>query len=486
MSWVLPLFVLIPVLGALLVITARHDSQKVINWLAALTTGVTMVLATALYYVRAFNQLIVFDAGSLLIMDGFSHLLVLLANVIAFLLVIYSAQYFKNDQRLGRFYLLFLIMLAGINGVALAGNLMLMYIFIEMAALSAYALVAFGHDRQSLEASFKYFILGEVASLFILAAIGMVFSATGTTDLFALAPKMELMSNQVRQLVVVLFIAGLGMKAALVPFHFWLPDAHTTAPAPISAILSGIIIKVLGIYALARIIINVIGLTPDVALILLVLGGLTILVGGFLAIVQWDMKRLMAYSSISQVGYIVVGLSLGSPLGIMGAVFHLANHALMKPLLFLTAGAVEKEAGSRDLRELGGLRKKMPLTFLGSLFGSLAISGVPPFNGFWSKVFIIFACVQVGQNWLALIGVIGGVLTMAAFLKIQQYVFFGPVKNESVKEAPVAICFPIIVLALACLIIGITFPLFIDKFINPAVVALANRTGFGRMIMGGL
>jgi multicomponent Na+:H+ antiporter subunit D len=200
------------------------------------------------------------------------------------------------------------------------------------------------------------------------------------------------------------------------------------------------------------------------------------------------MKRLMAYSSISQVGYIILGLSLGTPLGILGGLFHLFNHAFMKGLLFLNAGAVEKQTGSRDLRELGGLKEKMPFTAFTSLVGSLAISGVPPFNGFWSKLFIIVACVQTGNLWLAAAAVFGSILTMAAFLKIQKYAFFGQLKDKykDLKEAPLAMNLSLGVLALACLVMGLAFTLVIGFLINPAVVAVANGVGYSRMVLGSL
>jgi multicomponent Na+:H+ antiporter subunit D len=378
-------------------------------------------------------------------------------------------------------------MLAAVNGVLLAGDLLTMFIFLEIAALSAYSLVAFGGESRRLEAAFKYFILGEVASVMILIAVALIFSATGTFDLAQISYLFPAAATVVKSAVAILLLTGLGMKAALVPFHAWLPDAHTAAPSPVSAMLSGVIIKVLGVYVIARLFYNVLGLTWQVALALTILGGVSILFGGFLAIGQRDIKRLMAYSSISQIGYILVGFGLATPLGIMGAVFHLFNHVFMKSLLFLDAGAIEKATGTRDLEALGGLSRKMPATSFTTLVGSLAISGLPPFNGFWSKLFIILACLQAGWLWLALAAIIGTILTLAAFLNVMQKVFFGEGREQGrAREVPWPMVTATVFLAVACLGIGLAYPYLLQTIINPAVVALLSGAGYGRMIAGAL
>jgi multicomponent Na+:H+ antiporter subunit D len=486
MSQVLPLFILFPLVAGLIVWLAGRLNHWLANILAVLSSLCLAVGVIALYSVRPFNNLIIQPGGSF-VLDGLSHLILLIANVSALIIVIYSTAYFSKEKNAGKFFGLFFVMLAGINGTVLAGHLLIMFIFLEVAALSAYALVAFGGERKELEAATKYFILGEIASILILFAIGILFSQAETFNLAALARELPKGAVQLKMLALWLFIVGCGMKAALIPFHFWLPDAHTAAPSPVSAILSGVIVKALGIYILVRIIFNVIGMTPQIAAALTVLGVFSILIGGLMALRQNDMKRLFAYSTVSQVGYIVLGICLATPMGLLGGLFHLFNHAFMKSLLFLNAGAVEKATGTRDLRELGGLREKMPATALSFLVGALAISGMPPFNGFWSKLFIIIACVQAGKLWFALAAVIGSILTMGAVLKIQKAVFFSSVKENlaAVKEAPLMMNVAMIILVLVCLGVGLAFPFILSLVINPAVVALANGTCYGQMLLGG-
>ena len=216
------------------------------------------------------------------------------------------------------------------------------------------------------------------------------------------------------------------------------PDAHPSAPAPISAMLSGVVIKTLGVYALCRIFFNVIGFTPMLSSILMFLGTLSMVVGVLLAMGQRDLKRLLAYSSISQVGYVFLGIGLGTPLGIVGGVFHLFNHSVAKSLLFLNSGAVEYATGSRDLGVISGLRKKMPITGATSFMASMSIAGIPPFGGFWSKLLIIIAAVQAGYLGHALWAVIVSILTLALFVTVFKDAFLGEPQHvwEGVKEVP--------------------------------------------------
>lgn len=282
---------------------------------------------------------------------------------------------------------------------------------------------------------------------------------------------------------------GFGLKSALVPFHAWLPDAHPAAPAPVSAMLSGVLIKALGVYALVRIFYSVIGGSPGILFVLMFLGAVSMVLGVFLAIGQWDMKRLLAYHSISQIGYIFLGIGLGTPLGILGGLFHLFNHSVFKSLLFLNSGAVEYAVGTRDLREMGGLKERMPVTAGTSLVASMSIAGIPPFNGFWSKLIIILAAVQAGHPIYAAFAVIASILTLASFAKVQKYAFFGKLnkKFKDVKEVPGFMCGSMILLAAICIVSGILIiPALSRFFLGPAANVLVNGTGYARTVFGAI
>jgi multicomponent Na+:H+ antiporter subunit D len=287
-------------------------------------------------------------------------------------------------------------------------------------------------------------------------------------------------------MISVLFIMGFGLKAALVPFHAWLPDAHPSAPAPVSAMLSGVLIKVLGFYTICRIFYNVIGVTPDILGVFMFLGTVSMVVGGLLAIGQWDIKRLLACSSISQMGYIFLGIGLGTPLGILGAVFHVFNHSMMKSLLFLNAGAVEYATGTRDLKKLGGLGRKMPVTGITQFVGAMSVSGVPPFNGFWSKLIIIIAAVQAGRIGYAAWALVASLLTLGALMKVVRYGFRGPLKEElgAVKEVPVLMRLPMEVLAVGCVLGGgLLIPGVRELFLTQAVDVLIHGKNYMHLVL---
>jgi multicomponent Na+:H+ antiporter subunit D len=370
-------------------------------------------------------------------------------------------------------------MVTGMNGVVLTGDMFNLYVFMEIAAIASYALVGFGCEHEELEASFKYMVLGTIASSLILIAIAFTYALTGTLNMAHVAQSLagaEMTTPLV--FVFALFITGFGLKAALVPFHAWLPDAHPAAPAPISAMLSGVLIKAIGVYVLARLLFNVFGMNPQLLGILRTLGLISMVAGALLSIGQWDMKRLFAYSSISQVGYIILGLGLGTPLGIVGALYHLINHSVFKSLLFLNSGAVEYATGTRDLKKLGGLSKQMPVTSATSLVGSMSIAGIPPFNGFWSKLIIVIACVQAGFYGFAFAAVVVSILTLAILLKVQKNVFFGSARAAlgQIQKVPILMAAAMVLLAVLCLamafvvITGFETPMIV----RPAADALIN------------
>jgi multicomponent Na+:H+ antiporter subunit D len=288
--------------------------------------------------------------------------------------------------------------------------------------------------------------------------------------------------------VSVLFLMGFGLKAALVPFHAWLPDAHPSAPAPISAMLSGVLIKVLGIYALSRIVFNVFGLTHLFSSILISLGLLSMILGGFLAFGQVDIKRLFAYSSISQIGYITLSLGLGTSLGIMAGLFHLFNHSLFKSLLFLNSGAIEGVTRTRDLRKMGGLIQKTPLISYTNIIGAMSISGIPPLNGFFSKLLIILACIEAKRFGLATIAVLVSILTLIYYLKAVGMAFFGtPKAKDYKKESSFSMNFSMVISAILCLIGGlILIPNVSNIFLKTAANILLNGKNYANLVFGAL
>jgi len=494
----IPLFVAIPLGAAFLMallgkLKARDGG---LDALAVLVTGALLLLAVVLM-AQGGSQTDTISLGNWtgegarplgiqMTSDGLGRLLLVTVLAITFLATVFGVDYMKRFTNKGWYYTLFLLMVAGMCGVVLSGDLFNIFVFMEVAAISSYALVAFGVGSDELEASFKYLVLGSVASAMVLLAIGIIYNMTGQLNLakVAVAAGRLAADNGGRMplpmlLAVGLFIAGFGLKAAMVPFHAWLPDAHPSAPAPISAMLSGVLIKAIGIYPIARLTFTVFSGDATVGFILVGLGAISMLVGVLLAVGQWDFKRLLAYHSISQMGYVMLALGTGAVvlysggsktlagLAIFGGLFHLINHAAFKSLLFLASGSIEQQTGTRQLKELGGLTKVMPWTSATCRIAALSISGVPPFNGFWSKLIIIIAVVQAGLSAatpaaplfvvLGVVTVLVSFLTLVSFVKVQRYALHGPLPErlEGAKEAPLLMRLSLSLLALVCVSIGV-------------------------------
>jgi len=419
-------------------------------------------------------------------MDGFTAFMLVVVNLVAFLVAVYSINYMTRYTAKWQFFTLFLLMLAGMNGVIVTGDMFNLFVFLEIASIASYALVAFGTGKRELEAAFKYAVMGGVGSLLILLGIIFLYSYTGTLNMLDMSQIVaaKAMENggqpPLVYLVFGMFLAGFGLKAALVPFHAWLPDAHPSAPAPISAMLSGVLIKALGVYTICRVFFTVFGYPKEISSILMTLGAISMGLGALVALRQWDMKRLLAYSSISQVGYILLGIGIGTPLAILGALFHLFNHSVFKSLLFLDSGAVEYATGTRNLKEMGGLSKKMPVTSGSTLAGAMSLAGVPPFAGFWSKLIIIVAAVEAGRFGYAIWAVIISIITIAYVLKVTRFAFLGALKQkfEGIREVPAFMRISLVVLALICVLGGlILLPAPRFGFLGQAVGALLSGTG---------
>ena len=494
---ILPLFVGISLAGAFLTSIVGKKLKWLPDLMGSLTTLILLGLSLITMRIVATQGILVYSVGSwklpigiALVLDGLTVFMLVTVNLMAFFIAIYSISYMERFTSKWKFYTLFLLMVAGMNGVVITGDMFNLFVFLEIASVASYALVAFGTERHELEAAFKYTVMSTVGSLFILLGIVFLYSYTSTLNMADMANILaQKGANNITIMVSVLFIMGFGLKAALVPFHAWLPDAHPSAPAPISAMLSGVLIKSLGVYTLCRIFYNVIGINSSLSLVLMVLGTLSMVIGVFLAIGQWDFKRLLAYHSISQIGYVILGIGLGTPLGIIGGLFHLFNHSVFKSLLFLNSGAVEYATGTRDLKKMGGLITKMPVTGTTTLIASMSIAGIPPFNGFWSKLIIIIACVQANRLGYAFWAVLASILTLASFMKVMKYAFFGKLRDKwnKVEEVPVFMKFAMIILALICVVGGVLLiPNINEVFLKPASDVLLEGTKYADIIFKGI
>lgn len=511
MNPLIPLLVAVPLAGAFLIMILGRFIPGIPRYMALATllflTFISFWLlvaggaASSVYTLGGWEPVDGVPIGLYLIHDGFSALVLCIISLIGLLSVIYSVSYMSRYTSENYFYSLFCLMIAGMNGVVLSGDIFNIFVFLEISAISSYALVAFGVERNELEATLKYQVLGAVASFMVLFAIGFIYWSAKTLNIADIRTAFsEGGQGSHYFLIQILLLTGFGLKAAIIPFHAWLPDAHSSAPSPISAMLSGVLIKAVGIYVIIRLFFNMFEITEGMAILITTLGALSMAVGVFLAIGQWDIKRLLAYHSISQMGYVIMSVGIGmilmargirsevAALAITGGIFHMLNHAAFKGLLFLNAGAIEYSAGTRDLREMGGLAKSMPVTSATSLAASLSISGLPPFNGFFSKLIIIVAAVMGRFYLLAALAAVVSIITLASFMKFQRYAFYnvepGKIKKE-IREVPVPMLLSMITLAVVCLLLSLlALPGMRETVLAPATDILMDQMKYSSQITG--
>lgn len=511
MDALIPLFVAIPLISAFLIVILGKLIKGFHRFLAPLTLLALLLMAvyefsglgggSLTYAMGGWSGDAGFPVGIFLVLDGFSVLMLCIINLIGLVALFYSLSYIAKYTAEANYYALFCLIVAGMNGVVLSGDLFNLFVFLEVSVIASYALVAFGVGKTELEASFKYQVLGGLASMLILLAIGLIYWKTKTLNIADARNVLEAgYSKSFYVFVQVLLLSGFGLKAAIIPFHAWLPDAHSSAPSPISAMLSGVLIKAVGIYVLIRLFFNMFVFSHEIALVITSLGAVSMVVGSLLAMVQWDVKRLLAYSSISQIGYVVMAFGMGillllkgnneaaAILAIGGGIYHMINHAVFKGLAFLNAGALEHRLNTRNLKEMGGLSKAMPITSTTSFMASMSISGIPPFNGFFSKLIIIVAAIQGRFYLLATLAVVVSIITLAYFLKFQRFAFFNkPAGNnpEKIKEVPFPMSFSMIVLAIMCLALSLlAIPSVSETVLRPAIDVLMQPELYTTTIIG--
>ncbi len=369
-----------------------------------------------------------------------------------------------NESRFSFFNLLLLIV-TGMNGLVMVTDVFTVYVFVEAVSIASFVLIAIHKKSYELEGAFKYYMLSAIATILMLTGIGLLFLSVGDTSFSAVSAYVSAQSGKIGlslALAFILFTSGLLIKSGAVPFHTWVPDAYGAAPAAVSVLLSGIVTKVSGVYVLMRVYRDVFLSNPAIGNVLLALGIASVVIGALAAIGQDDIKRMLAYSSVSQIGYILLGVATGSPLGFAGALFHFFNHATFKSLLFVNAAAIRAQTGERAMSKMGGLAARMPVTGVTSIIAFLSTAGIPPLSGFWSKLLIIMALWRVSPI-LAMIALAASILTLTYFLIMQKKVFFGkPVgAMAEATEAGREIVAAEVVLAAVNILAGLGFPLLL-------------------------
>ncbi len=464
---------LLPVIAGALSPAVGKVSGKARSWLSAALEFLAFLVAFHLFLLVSGGSPPAFSLPGLSL-DGLGVFMALTVTLLGFTATLYSVKYMDGEMNLDRYYLCLHLFVAGMLAMVLADSLVSMYVALEVMTLASCVLVAHRTGKEAAEAGYKYVILCTLGAVFMLLSILLTYQAFGTLQLAELKGRVPSDSAVVLPYIGLFAVLGLGLKAGMVPLHAWLPDAHAEAPSSVSSLLSGAMIHTAA-FALMRLLSAVSVLTPggEVGSLLVSFGLISMVVGTMLALAQTDMKRMMAYSSVDHIGFILLGAGLATPLGLLGSLYHVLSHSLGKGLLFLCAGAVIKASGTRSFRELGGLSRSMPATAVLTLIAVLSLAGVPPFTGFVSKFFVCMAAFEAGYPALVVVMLVVSVTTLAYLLRFFHAVFMGKPSGRSpeAKEASPSMLASMLFLAFLCVLFGV-YPTPVVEMLSGAVSLL--------------
>ncbi len=465
--WSIP--ILVPYIGAFIVFIIGHYLPKLRGTLAVFIGSATVGL--------------VWMDGNI---DNLSKFFALIISVIMTLALIYSIGYLKNEKHNNRYFFFFLLTLGSLIGVAMSREFGNFYVFWELMTWASYLLIVHEPTQKALKAGFQYFMMCMTGAYFMQFGMLLLQKNTGTLNMEAVSSKLSHMTPGLLIAVIVMFIIGAGVKTGLVPMHSWLPEAHPAAPSPVSSILSGILTKI-GVYGLVRVLFVIFGaglLTQlgstgnlsNIGLGISILGIITALYGEIMALRQNDIKRLLAYSTMGQIGEIVTTLGLGTYLSTVAGLYHVLNHAIMKGMLFLAVGLIVHKLKTRDIAAFKGIGKAMPFTGVCLSIGILAIMGLPPFNGFISKFLMLYAAVKSGYWYIAALILFGSIIAAIYYIRLIKTIFFEKYEGPAVSEGSLTMLFPIGFLTGLVIFNGL-FPQYTLKLAVSAANYVASQGG---------
>lgn len=487
--------VILPFLTGIIMLFAwnKPSAQRVLN---VSSSGLAVIVALLVMLQVNSKGILVLYVGSWnapfgisIVIDLFSAIMVLITSIIAFTASVYSLDNIDNDREKFGFYPLLQFLLMGINGAFITGDMFNLYVWFEVMLISSFVLIALGGKKAQLEGAIKYVTLNLLSSAIFLAGVGILYGIAGTLNMADLARKLPLIENTtLLNFISVLFLIAFGIKSAVFPLFFWLPASYHTPPAVISAVFAGLLTKV-GVYALIRvftlIFVHDINFTHT---IILVIAGFTMLSGVLGAAAQTDFRKILSFHIISQIGYMVMGLGLFSPLAIAGAIFYIMHHIIVKTNLFLVSGIVNKFERSYKLKKLGGLFKTYPALSVLFFIPAMSLAGIPPLSGFWSKFIVVKAGLEIQQYFIVGVSLLVGVLTLFSMTKIWNEVFWkdNPVNNvnknnrEGLRHYKIYI--PMIILAVITVVIGLYAEPFISTATDAAEQLLSPQNYINRVL----
>lgn len=399
---------------------------------------------------------------------AFSQFIAAAIAIMTFLIMLYSIKFMEEHPRKHLYYALLFLSEATAMGAVLANNLAVMLFFWESVLIILFLMINLGKEK-AYRTGLKAFIIVGLSDLCLMLGVAIAGAQAGTLVMSYI----KLSAAGINGAAFILMLIGAIGKAGAMPFHTWIPDAADDAPLPFMALMPGAFEKLLGIYLTVRICLDFFTLTEGLKITLMSIGAVSILLAVMMALIQKDFKRLLSYHAVSQVGYMLLGIGTGTAAGVVGGVFHMINNVLYKSGLFLIGGSVEKQTGTTDLKTLGGLGRRMPVTFWCFIIAACSISGVPPFNGFISKELIMEGALESGYSIFFAVAALGAVFTAASFLKLGHAVFLGktPPGLRKTSEAHWSMVIPTLILALGCILFGVWHSFPLDVLLKPALAS---------------
>ena len=488
------LLVIVPLMGAALCPIVGMIKKKYCYHWSMLIVIVSSFFTWSLWGKISANRVISYHLsgwlppwGIEIRIDYLSLIMASLISSIGILVLIYSQRYVEKElppERITYYYALYLLLHCSMLGFVVTGDIFNLFVFMEIFSISSYALVGITGERGALRAAFKYLLMGAVASIFVLLGITFLYNATGSLNMADISRLLGSIGSggfsAMANMALVLLVLGFAVKGAVFPVHSWLPDAHSIAPSPISALLSALVVK-MGIYGILRILLTVYGVGysntwQGIANILSWLSAIAVIVGSVFAIIQRDLKIMIAYSTVAQIGYIGLGLFLFSEISITGGIFQIIAHALAKSCLFLCAGIFIYKKGFRKIDELKGLGRTMPFTSIAFAIASLTVVGLPPSSGFVSKWYLLWGCLQENRYAFVIILLIASLLSAIYCFRVVYYLFFlGPhERGVRLEEGPPTMVAAATVLALVSLLLGIFAQLILPTIITASKFLLLH------------
>ena len=435
MRWLVPFPVIAPLLAAAISVLVRRN-LNVQRGLGLITLGAHVVVSTVLLVRVESDGIGVVHvggwappAGIVLVADLFATLLLLISSITLFVVLWYAVGQSGTDERNWAFHPVYLVLAAGASMAFLTGDLFNLFVAVEVTLGASYVLITLGGRRDQVRTGMTYVVMNLLGSFLFVTAVGLVYAATGTLNIADLVSRLDEIDPGVRHVLGLLLLVAFGVKAGVFPLFSWLPDSYPTAPSPVSAVFAGLLTKI-GVYAIIRTQVLLFPGSGGPSAVILAIAALTMVVGVLGAIAQNDMKRILSFHIVSQVGYMVAGVGLFGLAGVAGGIFYMIHHIPVKTALFLVSGIVERMTGTASLDRIGGLARRAPWIAALFLLPALSLAGIPPLSGFVAKLAIVDAGADV-QQWVVVVAaLLAGFLTLFSMTKIWAGIFWGTAEEE--------------------------------------------------------